>query len=173
MYNRRAIGEGKSFGEMKKKRVICTEYGATVATSYLKAHMERIHGICVPHTRGVDKVGGGPTTYVVSLPRLLQEVKCLVLWFPAVAHSEVQLREHFMYHHFWSRVTVVQEGAEPLHCFDFFGMHMPAGRLINHQRIARCDKNTQIWWRRRDVDIVDNFLEATFSLTGEEKAELI
>ena len=37
---------------MKKKRVSCTEYGATVATSYLKAHMDRIHGICVPQTRG-------------------------------------------------------------------------------------------------------------------------
>ena len=36
--------------------------------------MTRIHGICVPHTRGVDEGGGGPTIYVVCFPKVLQEV---------------------------------------------------------------------------------------------------
>ena len=65
--------------------------------------MTQIHGICVPHTRGVDKVGGGPTTYIVSFPRVLQEVKCTVLGCPAVAHSAGLIREHFMYHNFRSK----------------------------------------------------------------------
>ena len=62
---------------------------------------------------------------------------------------------------------MVQEMAElPTRC-NLCGMHMTAGRIIKHQRTARCDKSTQMWWRRRDVEIADRFLEATFSLTGE------
>ena len=53
--------------------------------------MAQIHGICVPQTRGVDKVGGGPTTYMVSFPRLLQEIAFPVSGSPSVAHSAVQL----------------------------------------------------------------------------------
>ena len=35
--------------------------------------MARIHGICIPQTRGVDEVGGGgATTYVVSFPKVKQ-----------------------------------------------------------------------------------------------------
>ena len=50
---------------------------------------------------------------------------------------------------------------------------MLEGRLIKHQRKARCDNNTQMKWRRRDVAIVDRCLEATFRLTGEEESEFI
>ena len=52
-------------------------------------------------------------------------------------------------------------------------MHMPAGQLIKHHRMARCDNNIQIRWQRRDMIIADRCLEATFSLAGEEKAECI
>ena len=59
-------------------RVSCTICGVTVAQYYLKVHMKRSHGICAPQTRVVDEVRGGPATYVVSFPKVLQEVKCLV-----------------------------------------------------------------------------------------------
>ena len=78
--------------------------------SYLKAHMERSHGICVPQTRGVDEVGEGPTTYTVSFPRVLKEVICPVPGCPAVAHSAGRLLGNFMCRHFRSKVAVVQEG---------------------------------------------------------------
>ena len=52
-------------------------------------------------------------------------------------------------------------------------MHIPAGRLSRHRRTARCDKNTQMRWRRRDVAIAARCTEAKFSLTGEEEAECI
>ena len=35
------------------------------------------------------------------------------------------------------------------------------------------DKNTQMKWQRRDLDIADRCSEATISLTGEEEAERI
>ena len=50
----------------------------TVEASYLKAHMKRRHRICVPHKRGIDEVGGGLTTYVVSFPKVLKGVRCPV-----------------------------------------------------------------------------------------------
>ena len=86
----------------------CATYGVTVEASYLKAHMARSHGICVPQTRGVDEVGGGPTTYVVYLPKVLQEVRCPVPGCPEVAHSAGRLHKHFMFCHFRSMVAVVQ-----------------------------------------------------------------
>ena len=67
-----------------------------------------------PIQGGGNKVGGGPTIYVVSFPMVLQEVKCPVSGCTSVAHIGVRLREHFMYRHFRSKVAVVQEGAEPL-----------------------------------------------------------
>ena len=58
-----------------------------VADSYLNTHMAQIHVICVPQIRGVDEVGGGPTTYVVSFPMVLHEVKFPVLGWSSVVHS--------------------------------------------------------------------------------------
>ena len=75
----------------------CTKYVMTVVASYLKTHIALIHGICVPQTRGVYDVGGGATTYVVSLHRVLQEVKCPVPRCLAVAHSAGRSRKNFMY----------------------------------------------------------------------------
>ena len=75
-YKRQATGEGETFRERNKTRVSCTACGVTVVAYCLNPHMARSHGICVHQTRGVDGVGGGPATYVVYLPRLLQEVKC-------------------------------------------------------------------------------------------------
>ena len=49
----------------------------TVEALYLRHKMARIHGICVPQTRGVDEVGGGLATYMVSFHRVLHEVKLL------------------------------------------------------------------------------------------------
>ena len=40
--------------------------------------MARLHVICFPQTRGFDDVGGVPTTYVVSFPRVLQLERFLV-----------------------------------------------------------------------------------------------
>ena len=73
-YKQWAMGEGATFRERKKTRVSCTVYSVTVTESYLKIHMAIIHGICVSQTRGADKVGGGLSTYVLSLTRVLQEV---------------------------------------------------------------------------------------------------
>ena len=52
-------------------------------------------------------------------------------------------------------------------------MHMPAGWLIKHQMMQRCDKNNQMRRRRMDVAIASQCTEASFSLTGEDEAECI
>ena len=70
-YKKRATRKGSTFKDRKKTEVSCTECGVTVAVSYFKSRMARSHGICVPQTRGVNEVVGGPTTYVVSFPKVL------------------------------------------------------------------------------------------------------
>ena len=44
---------------------------------------------------------------------------------------------------------------------------------IVHVRTQICDRNTQIWWRRRDVAITSQCAEASFSLAGEDEVECI
>ena len=119
-----------------------TQCGVTVAALYLKAHMAQINGICVPQTSGIDKVGGEPTTSVVYFPRVLYVVKGLVPGYLVVVHSPGQLREHFMYRHFWSMVAVVKEGLDMMPGCDLYGMHMPSESIIRHRRTEKCDKNT-------------------------------
>ena len=135
-YKRQALVEGSTFRERKKTRVICSMCGVTVTAPYLKYHMARSCGICVPQTRGVDEVVGGPTTYVVSLPKVIQEVRCPVPGCLAVAHSAGRLSEHFMFCPFRSNVLVVQEGKEPLPRCDLCIMHMPEGAA--HQAQEDC-----------------------------------
>ena len=90
-----------------------------------------------------------------------------------VAHSEGRLRENFMYHHFRSKVAMVQEVEDPLPRCDLCVIHITAGRIIRHRRTARCNKNNQMRWRRRDVAIADRYSEVTFSLIGEEEVKRI
>ena len=75
-----------------------------------------------------------------------------------------------MYRLFWSKVKVVQGGAEPLtHC-DLCGNHMSSGWFIKHRRTARCDRNMKMRWRRREVAIANKCTEATFGLAGGDGA---
>ena len=64
-----------------------------------------------------------------------------------------------------------QEVREPLPICNMCGMHMLAGRIIKHCQTSRCDNNTQMMRRKRDVEIAENCTRATFSLTGADGAE--
>ena len=52
--------------------------GGAMVLASLHHHMERTHGIVLPHTRGVDVGGGGPETYVVYFTRVLKLVAFLL-----------------------------------------------------------------------------------------------
>ena len=83
------------------------------------------------------------------------------------------MREHFIYRYFLSRIAVVQKGKDLLPRCDLCGMNMPERRLIKHERTQRCDRNTQMLWRRRDAAIARRCAEASFSLAGEDEQECI
>ena len=68
---------------------------------------------------------------------------------------------------------MVQEGKDPLPCCDMCGMHIPEGRPIQHRKMARFNRSTQMRLRRRDVEITAKCLEATFSLREVDKVECI
>ena len=67
-----------------------------MAKSLLRHKIERAHGIVLSQTQGVDVGGGEPETYVVSLPRFVKLVACLVDKAPARGHNLERIREHFM-----------------------------------------------------------------------------
>ena len=73
-YKRRVMGEGAIFWDQNKIRVSCEECEGVMAASSLCHHMEITHSIVLPHTQGVDIVGGGPEICVVSFPRELNSV---------------------------------------------------------------------------------------------------
>ena len=141
--------------------------------SYLNINRMLIHVICVPQTRVFDEVGGGSTTYVVSFPRVLQEVKFLVPECPSVAHSVPRTLQEFYVPPLPIQGFGGQRGGGTAAPLRFCGMDMPAGTLIRHQMTACCDKNTQMRWRRRDAAISSRCSEATFSLIREKEVEHI
>ena len=49
-----------------------------------------------------------------------------------------------MYQHFWSKVAAVQEGAEPLPCYELCGIQIQEGWITKHWQTVRCDKNAQM-----------------------------
>ena len=90
------MGEGDTLREIKKTRVICEECGTTMADLSLHHRIERAHGIFMPQARGVGVGGGRPETYMVSFPRVLKSVACLVGRCPVRAHKPGRIRENFM-----------------------------------------------------------------------------
>ena len=153
--------------------VSCSKCGVTVTQSSLKQHMPSQHILCVPQTRGVYEKGEGSSTYVVSFPSVLQSVRCPLPRCPAVAHRTGRLRENFVFRYFWYQIAMVPEGKEPMPCCNLCGMHMPAGWLIKHLWMAQRDRNTQMKWKRRNVEIVSNCTGETFSLTGRTEQSVL
>ena len=102
-YKRRAMGEGATLQERNKTRVCCEKCGGGVAESSLYHHMDRVHRILLPHTRGVDIGFGGPDTYVVSSPQVLNLVAFMVDGCLDRANNPGRLREHLMYRHWKSK----------------------------------------------------------------------
>ena len=92
---------------------------------------------------------------------------------PEIAHSTGQIREHFMYIYFRSKVAGLQEGREPLPRYNMCRTHMPERRLIKHQITTRCYNNTEIRIRRRDIEVTSWCLETKFRFTGEEGEDTI
>ena len=74
LYKRRATGEGGTFWERNKNRVISEECKGEMAASYLCHHMDITHGIVMPQNRGVDIGGGVPETYRVSFLQVMNSV---------------------------------------------------------------------------------------------------
>ena len=77
-----------------------------------------------------------------------------------------------MYRNFWSKVAVVQKGADQLPCCDLYNMHIPEGRLIKHSWPERCNNNSKMRWQRRDVANANKCTEVTFSLIGGDEVDI-
>ena len=66
-----------------------------------------------------------------------------------------KLKRHFMYQHWNSKVSIIQEGPELLPRCNIYGIHMPDTRLIKHRHKKRCNKVMKMRLRLRDVDMVE------------------
>ena len=78
-----------------------------------------------------------------------------------------------MYQQFWSQVALMQKGLDLLPRGDLCGIHIPAGWIIKIFKNQRCNNTTQIKWQRRYTVIANRYIEANFSLTGEDGADNI
>ena len=172
-YKRRATGEGPTSRERKLTRVSCKEYGGEMAQLSIRRHMERSHGIVLPHIRGADVRGAGLETYKVSFPRILKSVGCLVEGCLPRENTPRRLWDHFMYLHWKLKVDIMQEGPEPILRCDQCWMHMMASRIFTHIHTAKCNKENQRKLRRRDVDMTARCGDMEFSLEGEEGDKIV
>ena len=93
--------------------------------SPLQQHMGRTHGKIMIKTHGVDVGVGASETYVVLLPCFLSLVACPVEGRPARAHNLGRIYKNFMYRHWKSNISILQEGPSPLPQCINRGMNMP------------------------------------------------
>ena len=87
---------------------------------------------------------------------------------PAKSKNPVRIREHFMFRNWKSKVSILQEGPEPLPRCDQCGMHMQAVRLFKHRQSDKCHKSTERRLRRRDVEMAARCGEMESNIDGEE-----
>ena len=71
-----------------------------------------------------------------------------------------------MFHHWKSKVAILQEGQEPLPGCDQCGMHMQVARIFKHQQSEKCHKLTEIRLRQRDLEMAEKCGGMEFSLDG-------
>ena len=83
-------------------------------------------------------------------PLILNLVDCPVNGCPAKAKVPGRLREHFIFCHWKSKMTILQEGPKPLQQCDQCVMQ---ARLFKHQQSDKFYKFTEKNLRQRDVDI--------------------
>ena len=58
-YKRRATGEGPTFRESKRTRILCEECGETMSAYFMRHHMERENGIVLSQVRVLEfRLGG-------------------------------------------------------------------------------------------------------------------
>ena len=74
-----------------------------------------------------------------------------------------------MYQNWKSKVVIIQEGPEPLHRCDYYGMNMLAARMIKQIRAVIFNKAAEIWLRRNDVEMKERCGEMEFSLYRKEE----
>ena len=63
-------------------------------------------------------------------------------------------------------MVIIQEVPKPLPICDHCGLYMPSAWLNKHRRAARCEKATEIWLRRRDLEMGERCGKMDFSLYG-------
>ena len=135
--------------------------------------MKRLNGRVLLQGREVDVRGVGLEVYKVSLPRIIKLVECPVEGCPARAKPPGRLMEHIVFWHWKSKVSIFQEGPEPLPRCDQCGMHIQAASLFKHRKSDKFHKSTDRRIQRRDVEMSERFGEMKFSLYGEEGDERV
>ena len=153
-YKQRATGEGPTFWERKRTRIICEVCGGTMAASSLRYHMERAHGRVLPQVRSVDFGGGGLEVYKVPFPRILKLVDCPVEGCLAKEKNPGRLRGNFMFRYWKLKVATLQEVPLPLPWCDQCGMYMQEARLFKHWHSDKCHKFIEKRRRQRDLEMV-------------------
>ena len=95
-YKWRAMGGGYTFRYRNKTRLSCKECGMTMVELLLWNHTERVHGVFMPQTCGVDIVRVVTEIYVVSFQQVLKSVSCTLDRCPESSKNLGRLRENFM-----------------------------------------------------------------------------
>ena len=97
-------------------------------------------------------------------PIIMKLVECPVACCPENAHITDSMREHFIYIHSRSKVAVLQEEGDLLPQCNMCVIHMPAGRLIMHQRTDCWFNNMKMRLRRKDVEVASWCVEMRNSM---------
>jgi hypothetical protein len=158
-YKRKITGEGPTFRERQRQAVPCPLCNVTLRRGSLTPHLQRIHGTEPDYdhdiystTSSSTNTASSPTPYRVSFPKGTPGIchPCPVPGCFGRFKQPAGLRRHFMTHHPYDSVCILEEGGNPLPRCHHCDMHTPYAALNRHHLSTRsCKLGGMLKQRRR------------------------
>ena len=111
------MGEGRSFKERQRERVLCPECGKELAKGSLVTHRQTQHGVAKGRlgSEGDEADGGGddPRTYKMAFPVRVGPRPFPVKGCSGRASTWMMMRVQFWHRHVRDTVVILEEGNFP------------------------------------------------------------
>ena len=141
VYTWSITGEGSSFKERQRGRVLCPECRKEFPKGSLVMHRQTQHGV----TKGGlvlegDEADGvdNPRTYILAFPAKTRPRPCSVKGCSGRALTRTEMKVHFWHRHFKDTVVILEEGNIPHPRCPLFYMLVPWKALNGmHRYIAQ------------------------------------
>jgi len=169
----RGVDGSDSFRQRQRRRVECSECGASMALNSLPHHLRSQHGIATDTSlTAVSQLP--PDSYRTSFPKTLPIRLCPVEGCSGSARSWDNLRRHFCHRHPDDTLCILEEAPTPLPKCELCGMHVKPNAIRGgHQTSLLCKRGAARLRQRKVNEEARLAREQVFTIYGEPLQSVI